>query len=870
MSTTLGSQLTTGAVTSWKLLGIIKLWPLVVFSRFCAIGLLLGSGYFEIPTEFSPAIIAFIGGIFLDGLMCVALLGTKLIRKPGLLSQALVMTSISISCGLFHFSITKLALNQSGSAAMFAFITQIGVLSVVLLTISREKPLLVAAGLVSFLAIALANQSVTIAMAIIFFGAVMFVINRHHVNQELQNTQKQAEQRHLVQRAQLLMTDYEESGRGWFWLTDRHGCLSYLSQRMQNSIATSGEPLLGKPLTSLVAPAKGEGNEAERTLSFHMSARTAFTDLVVKLADSNEDRWLSMSGVPFFNELGQFMGFRGHGTDLTEVRKSQDAVTHLARYDNLTGLANRLYIQEIFEKALVNHRNLPNPCAIFMLDLDRFKQVNDTLGHAAGDILLKQVSERLTRTIGEQGQVGRLGGDEFLVVLPGLTHEEKLSEIAKLVIANLSHPYMVEGNQIVIGASVGIVMAEGSVQLAAETLMRNGDLALYAAKDNGRGTYRFYNSNMHKLAKERGKLEEDLRNALATGGLTLAFQPVVHVASEEISGFEALARWEHPTIGTISPGQFIPIAEDAGLIMRLGEWVLRTACSTAASWPNPVRIAVNVSPTQFTDPGFPTLVINTLAQSGLAPERLELEITENVFIDGHGDIDKIFASLKAIGVRLALDDFGTGYSALGYLRKAPVDKIKIDQSFVRGAVRENDLNRAIIKSIVVLAEALNMETTAEGAETQDELELVRSLGCSHLQGFVYGKAMSGDEAAQMLTAQEGRAIAIGYEKSRSPRQRVMRMVGVIHDDYCYQAKIRNLSTGGALIEGLWDVPPMTHFVIVLSDRWKVRAVARWSNEDKMGVEFTETVSLERLKNAPRPKIIEGAIASSTDEQRMAS
>lgn len=443
------------------------------------------------------------------------------------------------------------------------------------------------------------------------------------------------------------------------------------------------------------------------------------------------------------------------------------------------------------------------------------------------------------------------------MVLPGIISEERLSDIARSVIVNLSHPYMVEGNQIVIGASVGIAIADGRHASGAETLIRNADLALYSAKENGRGIWKFYSENMHKVAHERRALEGELRAALQAGGMSVAYQPVINVATETISGFEALARWEHPVRGAISPGVFVPIAEESGLIMQLGEWVLRTACADAAAWPRQVRIAVNVSPMQFADPAFPAIVLNALAQSGLEPERLELEITESVFLDDKLDAARIFERLKGIGVRLALDDFGTGYSALGYLRSAPFDKIKIDQSFVRGAAQSGSANSAIIRSIVSLAEALNMETTAEGAETIDELELIRSLGCSHVQGYIYGKPVCLKEANERLAGVDSHVEPIGHKHSRETRYKVLRTIGIHHDGYCYPAKIKNISPGGALIEGLWDVPPGTEFEVALGVNLKVKAVARWSIEDRTGLQFELPISLEKFRRSTPPPIATG-------------
>lgn len=655
-----------------------------------------------------------------------------------------------------------------------------------------------------------------------------------------------------AQRSDRLLQEHERSGRGWFWETDRHGNLTYLSETLAQTLEAPRGGLLGKPITEIIRPGDRQQGDGERTLGFHLSARTGFSDISVCAALAKEERWWSISGQPVFNEYGQFHGFRGSGTDLTEMRRSQAEVTRLAQFDSLTGLANRIQMLRSLEQAVAARHGKPGECTLMMLDLDRFKSVNDTLGHPAGDALLRQVSQRLQRVVGSQGLVGRQGGDEFKVLLPGRHEQSAVTHLAQAIIAAVSQPYSIEGTAVVIGVSIGISACPQD-GVTADALIRNADLALYAAKGNGRGVHRFYSSDMHADAEDRRQLEEDLRHALAADGLHLVYQPVVSSRTEQITGYEALLRWNHPVRGPISPALFIPIAEDSGLIAHIGEWVLRTACRDAAQWPAGIRVAVNVSPTQFANQGFPSTVMNALAAAELAAERLELEITESVFLNDDDGTDSMFARLKAIGVRLALDDFGTGYSSLGYLKKAPFDKIKIDQSFVRGAAMKGSRNSAIIKAIVSLAEALGMDTTAEGAETQDELALIRQLGCSHIQGYIYGKPMPAD--AVLITHRGGAtgAVARGFQSSRPERKTMLRTISVRHDGHSYTGRVRNISATGALIEGLWNVPAGTCFTIDLSDRVSVKATARWSKDDRMGVEFVTAIDLAALRPASPPR-----------------
>ncbi len=658
-----------------------------------------------------------------------------------------------------------------------------------------------------------------------------------------------------AQRSDRLLQEYEQSGRGWFWETDRHGCLIYLSETLAATLGVTSQKLIGQPITDLICLGDRQQGDGERTLGFHLSARTAFADVAVRAADSRDERWWSISGQPIFNEYGQFQGFRGSGTDLTEMRRSQAEVQRLAQYDSLTGLANRVQMLRALEQAVAGLRGQPGDCTLMMLDLDRFKSVNDTLGHPAGDALLRQVSQRLQRVVGDRGLVGRQGGDEFKILLPGRVERAALAQLADIVIASLSQPYSIEGNAVVIGVSIGISSCPRD-GVTADALIRNADLALYAAKGDGRGVHRFYSPDMHADAEDRRMLEDELRQALARDALHLVYQPVVSSRTQQITGYEALLRWEHPSRGDISPSLFIPIAEDAGLIAQIGEWVMRTACRDAAEWQDGARVAVNVSPIQFANPAFPGTVMSALASSQLAPERLELEITESVFLNDDEDTDAMFARLKALGVRLALDDFGTGYSSLGYLKKAPFDKIKIDQSFVRGAAIKGSRNSAIIKAIVSLAEALGMDTTAEGAETQDELDLIRQLGCSHIQGYIYGRpVLAVDIAARLSGAMTTTAQPQGFQSSRPERKSMLRSVSVHHDGHVYSGRIRNISDTGALVEGLWNVPPGTVFAIELAEQQMVQATARWSKDDRMGVEFERAVDLSALRTATLPRAL---------------
>ncbi|MBM3927987.1 MAG: EAL domain-containing protein, partial [Sphingomonadales bacterium] len=417
------------------------------------------------------------------------------------------------------------------------------------------------------------------------------------------------------------------------------------------------------------------------------------------------------------DELGALATSFNAMVDDIDARERQ--ITHMALHDGLTGLANRVLLREHLATAFARSGNVRRQ-ALFCLDLDQFKVVNDTLGHPTGDALLCNIARRLSDFAGD-GFVARLGGDEFALVLTEdhRAFDRMAHELARIV----AEPCVVNGHRIVPGTSIGIAVLgdDGSDPVM---LAKNADLALYRAKHDGRGGYRFFEAAMDAEARKRRQMELDLHDAIAQGQLALMFQPLFDLTESRVSAFEALLRWNHPTRGQVSPVDFIPLAEDTGLIVPIGEWVVREACRVARTWPDDVRVAVNVSPVQFRNPGLAAVILQALSESGLAPQRLELEITESLFIDNPETTLASLHSLSALGVRVALDDFGTGYSSLSYLRSFPFDKIKIDRSFIIDLLHGEGAT-AIIKSITTLAEALGMETTAEGVENIDQLDILR-------------------------------------------------------------------------------------------------------------------------------------------------
>src|SRR5690606_18572465 len=413
----------------------------------------------------------------------------------------------------------------------------------------RQPGVIFAAQLSIWSAAVLAHASFAGGITILVALAVAILVSREQHREDRQEEEHRRAHERVQTRARDILADYEETGQGWFWETDRRALLTYISAPVAEALGHLPDELIGRPLIDLFDLAVS-GQESERTLLFHRTARSGFQALPMRAAIPGERRWWSVSGRPIYDDFGNFVGFRGSGTDLTEKKRSAEQASRLARYDSLTGLANRFQMSQTLEKILAAPHELDRACAVLLLDLDRFKQVNDTMGHPAGDALLKQVAQRLERTAGHVGQVGRRGGDEFEVIIPGGIDRREIAQLASEVIANLSQPYSVEGQRVVIGASVGIAMSpdDGNVS---EELIRNADLALYAAKDGGRGRLHFYAEDLHAQAEARVRMEGDLRDAIAEGQLQLYYQPFVCTASEKVAGFEALLRWNHPEKGWI-------------------------------------------------------------------------------------------------------------------------------------------------------------------------------------------------------------------------------------------------------------------------------------------------------------------------------
>jgi diguanylate cyclase (GGDEF)-like protein len=435
--------------------------------------------------------------------------------------------------------------------------------------------------------------------------------------------------------------------------------------------------------------------------------------------------------------------------DITDRRRSQAQIEHMAHHDALTDLPNRVLFLQRLAQAVRRAHASDKMSAILYLDLDHFKEVNDTLGHAIGDRMLQEVSARLKPLVGRDDIFARLGGDEFAIILSDIGGAEAAVLLAKRIIAVFERPFDLEGHEVVVGVSIGIALCQPGLEASEpERLLRNADMALYRAKGDGRGTYRFFEAEMDEHLQARKALEQDMRRALADDQFEVHYQPKVDAIGQIVTGVEALVRWRHPVRGLVPPAAFIPLAEETGLILQIGERVQRKACARAAMW-RPLMLAVNLSPIQLRQAGFAELVARILRETAFEPARLELEITESTLLQEPEVVIAALTALKQLGVRIAMDDFGTGYSSLSYLRRFPFDRLKIDRSFIHDIDNEAKLG-AIVKAAIAMGHALGIETTAEGVETREQADVLHRHGCDEMQGFYFGRPMPGDDFERLL------------------------------------------------------------------------------------------------------------------------
>jgi diguanylate cyclase (GGDEF)-like protein len=540
----------------------------------------------------------------------------------------------------------------------------------------------------------------------------------------------------------LLLNDFTESASDWLWVVDADLHVTQVSARLSAITGRPESSYIGAHISEcvpLIKSADYSVDEAASVLELRRSLRNRihFKDIVVPVALNNEKRLWSFSAKPVLTESGAFDGYRGVGRDLTEELQAKANNAYLAKYDPLTELPNRLQFRDDLERALGRLNRHKEQFAVLLLDLDHFKMVNDTQGHPEGDLLLQKVAERLRTAVRDIDTVARLGGDEFAIILTAVERPQEAANLAERLGSELAVPFRLTSSEAVIGVSIGIAIG-GIDGVDADTLLRHADLALYRAKNDGRGMFHFFEEEMDAAARRRHRLEADLRNSIAKGELELYFQPLVNTDTKAVNAFEALIRWNHASLGQLSPAEFIPLAEEVGLIQPLGAWVIREACAQAIHWPPHIRVAVNLSPIQFRSPSLFTQVQKALKETGLAPDRLELEVTESLLLEASANVEAMLKALRQLGVRIVLDDFGTGYSSLSYLRKFRFDKIKIDRSFVNDIETEPEC-QAIMDSLIRLARDLKMSLVVEGVETESQLASLKARGCLEIQGFLIAR-----------------------------------------------------------------------------------------------------------------------------------
>jgi len=548
----------------------------------------------------------------------------------------------------------------------------------------------------------------------------------------------------------------------WFWEQDAAQRFTRIEGRPLDHAANGDAPSagLGKTFAELGYEVDG-GSDEQRAL---IAAQQPFRDVVmVRFAPNDGARYIRVSGEPFRNPNGSFAGYRGVSRDISHEKAAEARIRYAAAYDGLTGLPNRTQFSQLLNAAIQTAQRQERQFALLFIDLDRFKVINDSLGHEAGDVLLKAVAVRLSACVRKSDVVARLGGDEFVMLLQDLDDADRVTAIARKILESAAAPVNIQGQECRVSASIGISMYPSDAQDEA-TLMQNADAAMYRVKEQGKNSYRFYSKDVRKQSMERLTLEAELRRALAAGEFVLHYQAKLDLVSGVIAGVEALVRWQHPERGLVGPLDFIPLAEETGLIVPIGNWVLRAACQQNVAWQHaglpPLCVSVNISPRQFAQQDLLVDIRDALSESGLRPDLLELEITEGTMMDNLEHATHLLEAINQMGVRLAIDDFGTGYSSLAQIKRFPIDTLKVDRSFVRD-LHTNAEDRAITQAIIAMGKALGLSVVAEGVETSEQEDFLRRHACDAIQGFHLSRPVSAAQFANFLHSRAVQGFSAG-------------------------------------------------------------------------------------------------------------
>ena len=553
--------------------------------------------------------------------------------------------------------------------------------------------------------------------------------------------------RQSEERYRTIIDEMEE----WYFEIDLKGKFTYFNDILANALDLSREKLLGRNYQEFMK--KGQFDTISKLFHEIFMTGKSTRNFSYEFTQGNAAvAHIEFSFFPKRNKAGRIVGFRGVGHDITERKRAEDRIQFFATHDGLTGLPNRLMFSQLLNHAIESAKHHRRRLAVFFIDLDRFKIINDTLGHEAGDILLQQVSLRFKQSVRAADVVGRMGGDEFIILIEEVHELDKVAEIAHKVLANVMKPIVLLGEECRVTASLGISVypRDGNDE---QSLMKNADIAMYFAKEEGKNNYQFYSKNIKTLSIERLAIEANLRLALERNEFFLHYQAKFDFKTNVISGVEALLRWQNPELGTVTPRQFLPVAEETGLIIPIGNWVLNTACAQNVAWQKQglpaVRISMNLSPRQAADENLIRDISDTLRNTGMAPNLLELEISESMVMHNPSRMISVLAEIKKLGVRLAIDDFGTSYSSLAQIKNFPFDTLKVDRSFIRN-ISENDEDMAIAKAIITMGKTLSLTVVAEGVETIEEMNFLKENSCDEMQGYYFSKPIVPDDFARLL------------------------------------------------------------------------------------------------------------------------